>query len=286
MKLTVGIPFFNPGSKFKDAISSILQQSYRDFELILIDDGSTDGSLEFAKNIKDERVLVFSDGLNKGLPSRLNEIIDRANGCYIARMDADDVVSKYRFERQIKILDESQDIDLVSTGICSISEKYKINGVRYLSGKPKLNDIELLTGRAGICHASIICRKSWYKRNRYNEETERTEDAELWFNAFKKNDLSIHRINEPIYFYREESSASYSNLKKSYISQLGLLKINFGTINKPFSVNLAKLKLYLKLLIISILDKFKLLKLLINTRQKKIDSHLLIMLENELNEYK
>src|SRR4030066_138114 len=89
--VTVGIPFFNNQDTLPDAIRSIFAQSFQDWELLLLDDGSTDGSLQIAQSIDDPRVRVISDGCNRKLPARLNQIIDLARGQYIARMDADDL---------------------------------------------------------------------------------------------------------------------------------------------------------------------------------------------------
>ncbi|MCD9547942.1 glycosyltransferase [Photobacterium carnosum] len=226
--ISVGIPFFNPGQHFLPAINSILKQTYKDFELILIDDGSTDGSLNIARSISDSRVKVFSDGFNLGLPTRLNQIIDLAQGEYIARMDADDLCSKDRLEKQVKYLNSNVDKDIVSTGICSITEDNKILSYRLMNiDNKKMSIYEVINGNVQIAHATIMVRKSWCLRNKYNEKAKLMEDYQLWIDAFLKNDLNVGLINEPLYFYRENSSIEINKLIKAYGNQIDIVNDNY-----------------------------------------------------------
>ncbi|MEI8597180.1 glycosyltransferase family A protein [Vibrio sp. M60_M31a] len=157
MKLTIGIPFYNPGEYFFDSIKSILLQSFNDFELILIDDGSSDDSLTVAKSFSDPRIVVVSDNLNLGLPARLNQIVNLSRGEYIARMDADDLVSLERLVKQVQFLDENPDIDIVSTGICSISNNCEFMSVRIpkFTKRLDLNLDDGIKGATGL-HTQLL----------------------------------------------------------------------------------------------------------------------------------
>ena len=101
MPITIGIPFYNAEVYLADAIRSIFAQTYQEWELILVDDGSTDSSLEIARSVKDSRVRVIADGVNRRLPYRLNQITAEAKYDLIGRMDADDIISPVRFEKQL-----------------------------------------------------------------------------------------------------------------------------------------------------------------------------------------
>ena len=101
--ISIGIPIYNASNYLEDAIKSVLAQSFTDFELILIDDGSTDNSLEIAKSFTDSRIKVISDGENRKLPYRLNQIIQLAKHGYIARMDADDLMDCDRLKIQFEV---------------------------------------------------------------------------------------------------------------------------------------------------------------------------------------
>lgn len=229
VKVTIGIPFYNPGEYFRKSITSILLQTYRDFELILIDDGSTDDSLAIAHSFSDPRVKVYSDNKNLGLPTRLNQIVCLASGEYIARMDADDLVSLSRIEKQVEYLDSNDDIDLVSTGICSITNSGDVMSVRLPSRDRKL-DMALEDGINGcteIAHATIVARKSWYLRNLYDENAKLMEDYQLWIDALIKDDLKVGYIREPLYFYREQSSIRFDKVVSAYRNQKRLIESKY-----------------------------------------------------------
>src|SRR5690606_5270187 len=167
MYISIGIPFFNAVAYLEDAIKSVLAQTFQEWELILVDDGSSDGSLDIAKKYEqlDCRVRVISDGLNKKLPIRLNEIIKKAKFDYIARMDADDILHPQRLEKQLSFLEDNKKYDLVSSGLISIDNQNEVKGFRCVSqlydnfSKPSLS--------YPIVHPSVMARKSWYLRNQY-----------------------------------------------------------------------------------------------------------------------
>src|SRR4051812_7590490 len=89
---SIGIPFMNNERELALAIRSVFAQTFEDWELLLCDDGSTDGSLELARSIEDPRVRVLTDGANRGLPARLNELARASTADIVVRMDADDVM--------------------------------------------------------------------------------------------------------------------------------------------------------------------------------------------------
>ena len=103
----VGIPFYNAEKYLDYAIRSVLNQTYTNWKMTLIDDGSTDSSLALArKYTSDTRVKVISDGRNKGLVYRLNELVKLSDCKYFVRMDADDIMHPQRLEKQLRYLEE------------------------------------------------------------------------------------------------------------------------------------------------------------------------------------
>ena len=179
MAITIGIPFYNAQEFLGDAIRSVFAQTYQDWELILVDDGSTDCSLEIAHSIKDSRVRVISDGLNRKLPFRLNQTTEEARYEFIGRMDADDIISPFRFEKQLAVLKDNPKIDLVTTGVCSISDDARPVGVRCGSPNNIITGRKLLLGQASVVHAAILGRKAWFHRHLYDETLMLLEDYEL-----------------------------------------------------------------------------------------------------------
>ena len=115
--LTVLLSFFNDKDTLKDSIQSVLNQSFRDFELILLDDGSTDGSKKIAKEFmsKKENILYLESKINHGLTKMLNLGVQNSRGRYIARQDADDMSLKTRFSKQIDFLKKNSEIDILGT---------------------------------------------------------------------------------------------------------------------------------------------------------------------------
>lgn len=230
--VTIGIPFYNAEKTLADAIRSVFAQTYTDWELILVDDGSTDRSLEIARSVNDPRVRVISDGKNLKLAARLNQIVREAQYDYIARMDADDLMSPDRIEKEMSLFEQYPDVDLVSTGICSITNDDVPTGIR-IHNSNYISSSEVFThrGGAGIVHASVVAKKDWYKRNCYNTAYKTSQDADLWLNAFLHNDLSHYIIREPLYYYRETGNVTAPkilsgtiNLLKMFFHYKGLLK--------------------------------------------------------------
>lgn len=214
--VSIGISFFNAEDTLLDAVRSVFSQTHQDWELILIDDGSTDSSLELAKSIKDPRVKVYSDGQNRRLAARLNEIIDLAAFDFVARMDADDLMARDRIEKELKVLVADASCDLVSTGVVSLTDDNQPVGIRCVAPFHEITPRSLLLSKHGIVHASIIARKNWYQRNRYREDLPCAQDKSLWISAYSKSDFNIKFLPDTLYYYREDSSASPIKLLRAY----------------------------------------------------------------------
>ena len=214
--ITVGIPFYNAEATLLDAVRSVFAQTHAHWELILLDDGSTDRSLEVARSIDDPRVRVYSDGTNKRLASRLNEMRQLARSDYMARMDADDLMAPTRLEKQIEVLLAHPEVDLVSTGICSLTDDHHPVGVRCVAPGHSIRPRKLLGGHSGIVHASVLGRKAWFERNSYNETLPVSQDTNLWVCAYARGDLRAAFVPEPLYYYREDGNVSTRKLLLAY----------------------------------------------------------------------
>jgi len=266
--VTIGIPFYNAEQFLPDAIRSVFAQTHEDWELILVNDGSTDRSLEIAMSVDDPRVRVISDGQNRRLPYRLNQIAAEARYDYVARMDADDLMSRDRIERQISILMTRPDLDLISTGVCSISNDGFVAGVRCAEQNRRLSLVDVLSGRSGIVHASVLARRSWFLRNPYDTNQILTEDYELWVRAYMGGDLSHAILAEPLYFYREDGNVTASKILRAYASQRSNISRFFS---KPFDRGRHLCPLYLKSLMVHLADLLGLMWVL--RRQRASAAH-------------
>lgn len=197
--ISIAIPFYNNEQTIVDAIKSVFAQTYQNWELILLDDGSKDSSLALVNKIADKRVRVISDGTNRGLVYRLNQVPSLVDGEYLARMDADDLMHPERLQKQIDLLLSDPDTDLVDTGTYSISEIGEPVGIRGLEDIDY--DSKHVLGKAMLLHASIIGKKEWFLNNPYDPEYVRAEDRELWVRTHKFS--KFKRIKEPLYIVRE-----------------------------------------------------------------------------------
>lgn len=214
--VTIGIPFFNAEESILDTVKSVFAQTHINWELILLDDGSTDRTLEMVNLIDDPRVRVISDGRNKGLAARLNEMAQLARFPYIARMDADDIMSRDRIERQLRFLVENTEFDLVSAGVISVSKNWVPTGLRCVPEDHIITSSAVLAGRSGIAHAAVLGRREWFLRNPYNELLRLGEDADLWIRAYAKGDLKVKVMQASLYFYNEDGNVSHAKLQKAY----------------------------------------------------------------------
>ncbi|ACU06811.1 Probable glycosyltransferase [Flavobacteriaceae bacterium 3519-10] len=249
MSVTVAIPFFNAEKYLADSIKSVFAQTFEDWELLLIDDGSTDNSLSIAKSVNDPRVRVLSDGLNKKLACRLNEVTRIAKYDLIARMDADDLMSPNRLKTQIDILNTNPDYDLVTTGVYSVMNDLTLVGKRGSSFKDATFD-EIISRKKGVTHAALMARKNWYERNKYDETLTIAQDLDLWVRSSFNNDLKIISVDEPLYIYREEGNVTSAKILRAYKNERRLIKKYVGLLNPIY------IKSMMKTLAVTMMDIF------------------------------
>jgi glycosyltransferase involved in cell wall biosynthesis len=185
--LTVVLPFLNAEKTLAAAIKSIVQQTFTDWELLLLDDGSTDSSLKVAQSFEGVKIKVFSDGKNKGLSTRLNQAIDLAQGYYIARMDADDVSLPRRFELQMDYLSKHPDVDVLGGAIAVVNTANgEITGI--IPAGERHADICNNPCRGFLLpHPTWAGRKEWFQKNRYNSAADGVEDQDLLFRTYKSS---------------------------------------------------------------------------------------------------
>lgn len=201
------MPVYNMAPYIEEAICSILTQTYSDFELLIIDDGSTDGTLDIIKKFDDKRIRAIAHTVNLGLIETLNQGIDLCTGEYIARMDGDDIALPHRFERQVNFMDDHQDC-----GVCG-SQVYLL-GRDAITTKP-LNHEAIRCWQLFHCtivHPTVMIRKSVLEQHgiRYLNYFH-AEDYEIW------NRLSaitqLVNLPEVLLMYRQHAN-QISNIQQ------------------------------------------------------------------------
>ncbi len=206
--VSVLMPAYNAAEHIEEAIDSILAQTFVDFEFLIINDGSTDSTVNIINGYDDPRIkLIHNDG-NKGLIYSLNYGLEIAQGKYIARMDADDIAMNTRLEKQVSFLENNPDISILGTAFIFWGTPYEIH-------HPNYNEeirIKLLDDGA-FAHPTVMMRKDSIDSNkiRYNADYKYIEDYQFWVEAAIKN-LKMANLDEVLLQYRQHSN-QVSSLK-------------------------------------------------------------------------
>lgn len=270
MKITVGLPFYNNEKTLEIAIKSILQQTFKNWELILLDDGSVDDSLIIAAKMAsiDKRIILISDGKNRGLVHRLNQIIDIAQGDYIARMDADDIMLPERLEKQFAIFISDLKIDIVATAAFTIDENDNPIGIKDSEAIIFKSKKDIFK-KSLLIHPSILVKKEWYKSNRYDNKYIRAEDFELWCRTFSYT--NFFRITEPLLLYRE-GNVSITNYTASMKTLRMIYREHSNGMMSDAELALTLFKTHLKSFIYRFMGIFKLQYILTSGRNDSLTS--------------
>lgn len=216
-KVSVIMPMYNSEKYIKDAVDSILNQTYKDFELLAVyDNGTTDNTPKILEEYasKDARVKPINIKDNRGIVKALNYGLKIANGKYIARMDADDISLPSRFEKQVAFLDNNKDVILCSTYVETFGEDDNRNIV--LKREEYNHEFSVYGFFNGytLCHPAVMFRKdSIVKIGGYNDEFKCCEDLELWSKCIlQKYEIAI--IDDVLLKYRITSSSKSANEAK------------------------------------------------------------------------
>lgn len=229
-RITVLLPVFNGAAFLRPAIDSILGQTYRDFELLIIDDGSTDASREIAASYADPRIHRLENGRNLGLIATLNRGLDQARGEFIARMDADDLSFPDRFARQVGFLDRHPEV-----GVCGTwYERAAPEGTTLMRppGEDSLIRL-LLTFDTVFAHNTIMLRRDFLERHglRYDPACPYAEDYDFWVRCARHTRLAnipevlLHYRYHPDNTsnrYRTEQIGTADRVRAAYLADLGL----------------------------------------------------------------
>ncbi len=216
--ISVILPTYNGGSDLFLSVRSILMQTYDNFELLLIDDGSTDESLLLLGNIKDERLKIFKNSRNMGLSYSLNLGISLSNGEFIARMDADDISYPNRFEKQLKFLLVNPEVDLLATK-CVTFDGHTNELLGYLPFKESHEELaeNMAWSHIPMPHPSWMGRSQWFKNYLYKfPEVKRAEDQELLVRA--SFDSRYYALPDTLLAYRY----SAQSIGKKFVARKSL----------------------------------------------------------------
>lgn len=230
-EISIVMATYNTSENFlRASIESILNQSFKDFEFIIIDDCSTGSDREIVLTYRDNRIKLLSNSENKGLAASLNIGIKEASGKYIARMDADDISLPMRLKEQYNYLINHTEIDIISTYAKKMGEK---NGyIISPTNSTESVDVHLFFGNV-ICHPTVMMKKEFLENNNllYDERLKSGQDYELWSRSLMVGKINI--IPKVLLYYRihgkqisktkknEQMNNTY-NIYKQQIMNLGI----------------------------------------------------------------
>lgn len=222
--ISIGISFKNPGRYFELALQSIFAQTFADWELVLIDDGSTDDSLTFAKQLNDRRVRVYCDGESRGLNVRLNQLVKLANAPYFLRMDADDIMHPQRLEKQYQQLIQHDKNTVIGSAAYSINAQSQVVGLRSTHMQQRSG----FKARHSFIHPTVAASTEWFRQNPYSEHFvfQRSQDAELWCRT--TSTTKFVNLPEPLLYYRESGTFTFTNYLGTSLGLLYLICIHYS----------------------------------------------------------
>ncbi len=220
-KISVLMPVFNCREYIEESVKSIIDQTYSDFELLIIDDCSTDGTYEYLKSLEDNRITIVRKQQNTGLTISLNMGLRMAKGEYIARMDGDDISLPLRFEKQIKFMSDNPDI-----GLCGTWFEYYPTGISIKSPIQHNEIYAQLFKYSAIAHPTVMLRRKVISENNcfYNPEFKHAEDYELWSRLIKIT--RVANIPEVLLLYRVHADQISYNSNKVQLASATQVKIN------------------------------------------------------------
>lgn len=213
--ISVIMSVYNGEKYLREAVDSILKQTYKNFEFLIINDGSSDKSVEIINSYNDKRIILVNNNKNLGLPASLNKLIELSKGKYIARMDCDDICMPKRLEKQITFMENNPDVGLCFTNgkVFGVPElKLTASYMRHfeilLKDSININNMTSEQIKAlflfinPFCHPTAMFRKEIIDKHslKYSENILKSQDLELWIRCSDK--FPIHYMNEKLIYYR------------------------------------------------------------------------------------
>jgi len=208
--VSVLLSTYNSEETIGESIDSLLAQTYKKLEILISDDGSTDNTKEICKKlqIKDDRILLFSNKKNIGLTKSLNNLAQKASGSLIARHDADDISLPDRIDKQIQFMNRKR-LDAVTTRSLVKQNNKKRPGISfYIPNKL------LISRKNPYIHGTLIIKKNVFEEiGHYDERFYYAQDYKLFYDLLSSG-YKVRTLNEALYILNTENNISSENLER------------------------------------------------------------------------
>lgn len=231
-KVTVMIPVYNGMPLIKLSTGSLMRQSYQNWECIIVDDGSKDGTSEYIDSLDDPRFIIHHFKENKGRPYARQKALEMASGKYLAMLDDDDLYHPEKLALQVRFLEEHPEVALVSTAMCSFGTTTDILRRR---GAVHLEICDF-TGRNLPIHAASMMRTERAKQFHYNPTLKSGEDVDYLRKYL--NGQQLANLPEILYYYSEFDSVNKKGILQAY-PLLAKAHLSYGEYKLAF-INIAK----------------------------------------------
>lgn len=234
-KVSIIMGIYNCASTLNEAIDSIIDQTYPNWEFIICDDGSKDNSYNIAKSyeaVDSKRFKVIKNKTNKGLNATLNKCLEIADGEYIARMDGDDLCDPTRLQKEVQILNNHPEYAIVSTYMTTFDEGGDWGCIKTLE-RPLVKDFP--THVPMFCHAPCMIRRSAFLDVKgYTEDKRllRVEDYHLWYKFYAKG-YRGYNIQEALYKMRDDRNALHRRTPQARLNGIYATFVGFKMVHIP-----------------------------------------------------
>ncbi len=226
-RVTIIMPIYNVGKYLRESIDSILNQTYRDFELLILDDCSTDNSGDIVATYSDPRIRYIRNSSNLGLAENLNKCLALTHTELVARMDGDDIAEPHWLQRNIEILDSHPEIGICSSGFQFFGTKDSL--VRY----PQNHEDSMAQMLFGCTVIVPVIRRSFLEENhlRYNPDTFPAEDYDLWSRCYPLT--RVFNIQETLFHYRMHKSQISTSRRETQVVKTNEVRLRMLNLLNP-----------------------------------------------------
>ncbi|TXH30969.1 MAG: glycosyltransferase [Cyclobacteriaceae bacterium] len=224
--VSVLMPVYNTAEFLAESLGSILTQDYTQLEVIIVDDGSTDQSMDIVQSFHDPRIVIIKNVENMGLAASLNRAIVISKGFFLARMDADDIAHPSRISRQVNFMLNNPDVDVLGSSMQYFGES------RFLNHFPETHDACKSYLMLNVCfgHPLVMFRRHVFdsSENFYNPHLQQySEEYDLWCRLVDK--YRFHNLQEVLLYYRTYSPALKSDSENKRIKNSSRIRKNYLT---------------------------------------------------------
>ena len=233
-RISVIMGIYNCAPTLEEALDSLYTQTYKSFQIIMCDDGSTDNTYQIAETYakKHNNIILIQNDQNRGLNYTLNHCLKYVNTEYVARMDGDDISLPARFEKEIAFLDSHPEIAIVSCPMIYFDEQGDYKYGKIPASDPQKFDFIHSTP---FCHAPCMVRSIAYKNVQgysVNKRLIRVEDYHLWFKMYAAG-YKGHNLSEHLYKMRDDQNAVTRRSFRNRINEVYVKFIGYKMLNLP-----------------------------------------------------